>query len=96
MSYTNKEEGRTLSETIPSNTTVEEEYENLESQIVLERAFSSLSWDEMYAVATSFGVMNQPKKNLKAVAAELGVSVGTVSKRKRDGIRKLRDRKSHV
>lgn len=90
VSYTNKEEGRTLSETVPSNTTVEEEFENLESQIVLERAFSSLSWDEMYAVATSFGVMNQPKKNLKAVAAELGVSVGTVSKRKRDGIRKLR------
>ena len=35
-------------------------------------------------------LMNHQKKNVKAVADELGVSVGTVAKRKKDGIRKLR------
>ena len=89
-SYTDKEEGRTLSEVIPSTTTVEDEYDKIESQLELERAFSSLSRDEMYIIATSYGVMNHQKKNVKAVADELGVSVGTVAKRKKDGIRKLR------
>ena len=89
-SYSNKEEGRTLSEIIPSYTSVEDEYEKAESRIALERALRMLDSDELYVIATTFGVMNQPKRNVKVVAEELGVSIGTISKRRKNGIRKLK------
>ena len=89
-SFSGDDRGRTLSETISSSSYVEEEYEKMESISVLEKALGMLDGEELYVIATSFGVLDHPKKKAKAVAEELGVSVGTIAARKKNGMRKLR------
>ena len=89
-SYSQEEDGNSLTDTIASPVFVEDEYDKRESELILEKAMSSLNKDEIYVIAACYGVLNQPKKNAKAVAAELGVSVGTIAQRKRNGIRKLK------
>lgn len=89
-SYSFFDEGKPLCEAMPSYASVEDEYEKKETESFLREALERLDKDEMYVIVSSFGIMDQPKKTNKRVADELGISIGTVSERKRSGLEKLR------
>ena len=84
-----EDDGKTFASFVPSFSSPEVEYEKSEIESSLAEAVEALDFTEKYIIQSFFGISKE-KKSLKAMASELGVSVMTVSGRRKRALDKLK------
>ena len=87
--FNEEDDGKTFASFVPSFSSPEVEYEKSEMESSLAEAVEALDFTEKYIIQSFFGISKE-KKSLKAMASELGVSVMTVSGRRKRALDKLK------